>query len=1078
MKKLLSLIVSVVMVCSLSAQTTTSSMNGKVTDENGEALVGATVIAVHTPSGTQYGAITNADGRYNLQGMRTGGPYSLTVSFVGYQSVELTGITLNLGEPRTFDVQLKETQELDAVVVVSTANSRFNANKTGAASNFTRGVIENLPSIDRSISDIARLSPLASSTKSSTGGISFAGTNNRYNSFQIDGAVSNDVFGLTASGTNGGQTGTNPISMETIEEVQVVIAPYDVRQSGFTGGGINAVTKSGNNTFHGSAYSYYKDNNLVGKGATGKKYAEQTTQTYGVTLGGPIVKDKLFFFVSGEYYKDETPSTVYDSNNIKGFATQEQLTQIRNQYKALTGYDTADFGQHTPETWSANVLARLDWNINDNNKMMLRYNYGGASLDRYSTSNSSYTFNDAAFDQRNETHSLVFELQSRFSNSVSNELRAGWTRVRDWREAAAPDGAPNVSVTVDNSYVEGDETKNRKTTVYLGTEYCSYANQLDQDIFTLTDNLTWYKGNHTVTFGTHNEFYRMYNVYAQNATGGWAFNSIEDFMNNDANTFRYTYYENDDLDEKGNWGAKFGAAQLGFYLQDEWRANDKFTWTYGLRLDIPVMFKRPSVNEEFNRSEQAEKYGVATGDIASGRALLSPRMGFRWYVDEDHNILLRGGLGLFTGRVPFVWMSNQYSNSGVDQVSVTAYRPGRPNEENKIPQLGSKIDAESVKAMGFKASSATINVVDKKFKYPQVFRINAAADFNLGNGWQATLEALYSKTFNNMYVQNIDYEDSGLKFYAAGSNMANAANTNVVYQNTTSYSDIIYLKNTNKGYSYSLTAQLRKSFAFGLTLDAAYTFGHSYSVYDGTSSVALSNWKYNYARETNDPKLAVSSFDIPHRIIASANYNVRYGKKSRWGSNLALIYEGHSGQAYSLNYYFNKNLPNGSYSMNGDGYNGNDLLYIPNAVEVMNMNWKSDADMNNFEHFIQSNKYLRDNRGKWSERNKLRMPFESQFDFSFSQDFYYSLKRGGKITLMWTVMNVANLLNKDWGKYYGNVYSFAPLTVTGVTEVKKTVKDKEVVVGYDPSYSYYETTKSLDDYLSRWRMQFGIRVTF
>lgn len=1075
MKKLLSLIVSAVMVCSLSAQTTTSSMNGKVTDEKGEALVGATVIAVHTPSGTQYGAITNADGRYNLQGMRTGGPYSLTVSYVGYQSVEMTGITLNLGEPRTFDVQLKETQELDAVVVVSTANSRFNANKTGAASNFTRGVIENLPSIDRSISDIARLSPLASSTKSSTGGISFAGTNNRYNSFQIDGAVSNDVFGLTASGTNGGQTGTNPISMETIEEVQVVIAPYDVRQSGFTGGGINAVTKSGNNAFRGSAYTYYKDNNLVGKGAKGEKYAEQTTQTYGVTLGGPIVKDKLFFFVSGEYYKDETPATVYDSNNIKGFATQEQLTQIRNQYKALTGYDAADFGQHTPETWSANVLARLDWNINNNNKMMLRYNYGGASLDRYSTSNSSYTFNDASFDQRNETHSLVFELQSRFSNSVSNELRAGWTRVRDWREAAAPDGAPNVSVTVNNTY---EDDKNRKTTVYLGTEYCSYANQLDQDIFTLTDNLTWYKGNHTVTFGTHNEFYRMYNVYAQNATGGWSFNSIEDFMNNDANTFRYTYYNNDDLDEKGNWGAKFGAAQFGFYLQDEWRANDKFTWTYGLRLDIPVMFKKPSVNKEFNESEQAQKYGVATGDIASGRVLLSPRMGFRWYADEDHNILLRGGLGLFTGRVPFVWMSNQYSNSGVDQVSVTAYRPSNPDEVNKIPALGSQIDAESVKAMGFKASSATINVVDKKFKYPQVFRINAAADFNLGNGWQATLEALYSKTFNNMYVQNIDYEDSGLKFYAAGSNMANAENTNIVYKNTTSYSDIIYLKNTNKGYSYSLTAQLRKSFSFGLTLDAAYTFGHSYSVYDGTSSVALSNWKYNYARETNNPELAVSSFDVPHRIIASANYNVRYGKKSRWGTNLALIYEGHSGQAYSLYYFFDKSLPHGSQSINGDGYNGNDLLYIPNTVEVANMNWKSEADKNNFENFILSDKYLRENRGKWSERNKLRMPFESQFDFSLSQDFIYNLKRGGKITLMWTVMNVANLLNKDWGKYYRNVYAFAPLTVTGVTEVKKTVNGEEKVVGYDPTYSYYENTKSLDDYFSRWRMQFGVRITF
>ena len=695
MKQLFSLILSLVMVCTVSAQVTTSSINGKVTDSKGEVLVGATVIAVHTPTGTQYGALANIDGRYNIQGMRTGGPYTITVSYVGYQSVELTDITLSLGEPRTFDVALKESTEIDAVVVVSTANDRFNANKTGAAVNFSRGVIENLPTIDRSIADVARLSPLASSTKSSTGGISFAGTNNRYNSFQIDGTVSNDVFGLTSSGTNGGQTSTNPISMEAIEEIQVVIAPYDVRQSGFTGGGINAVTKSGTNSFRGSAYTYFRNNNLVGKGASGEKYAEQSTQTYGVTFGGPLVKDKLFFFVGGEYYKDKTPATVYDENNIDGYVTMDQLNQIREQYKNLTGYDTAGFGQHTPEIWSANVIARLDWNINDNNKMMLRYNYGGASADKYYTSSSSYYFNDASYYQRNETHSLVAELQSRISNSVSNELRVGYTRVRDWREAAAPDGAPTVSISVSNP----TEDSNRKTTVYLGNEYCSYANQLDQDIFTITDNVTWYKGNHTITFGTHNEFYKMYNVYAQNATGAWSFNSLEDFMNNDANQFKYTYYESDDLDENGNWGAKFGAAQFGLYLQDEWRANDKFTLTYGLRMDVPVMFKDPSVNKDFNDSDVAKKYGVATGEVASGNVLLSPRLGFRWYADEDKNILLRGGLGLFTGRVPFVWMSNQYSNTGVDQVSVTGYRP-EDETDQPIPALGSSITADDVKAMG------------------------------------------------------------------------------------------------------------------------------------------------------------------------------------------------------------------------------------------------------------------------------------------------------------------------------------------------------------------------------------------
>ena len=1061
MRLIFALLFSVLVVLTLGAQTTTSSINGRVMDNNGETLVGATIVAVHIPSGTQYATIANSDGYYNLQGMRTGGPYKVMISFVGYETLELTDVTLSLGEPSTFDVKLKDGMMMDEVVVVSTSDDRFKAKRTGAGANFNRAVLENTPTTDRSIADVARLTPMASSTKGAKGGISFAGANNRYNSFLIDGTVSNDVFGLTDSGTNGGQAEANPISMETIEAIQVVIAPYDVRQSGFTGGGINAVTKSGTNTYKGSAYSYFRNQDLVGKGANGQAIADQTTQTYGATLGGPIIKDKLFFFVSGEYYNSKSPETDY-SQSVDGFVTAGQIKELAQIYKQHTGYTLDDtFKPRVPKLWSTNVMSRIDWNINEDHKLMLRYSFTGASKDRYTTSASDYYFYDAAFDQVNRTHSVVAELQSRFANTLWNELRVGWTSVRDWREAHAPAGAPNVSVTLTNPTCTGS---NRTNTVYLGTEYCSHANRLEQDIFTLTDNLTWYKGNHTFTFGIHNEFYKMYNVYAQNATGNWSFNSLEDFRNNKANSFSYTYFNTNDLDKDGNWGGKFGAAQLGLYIQDEWRPNADFTLTYGMRIDNPVLFDKPTANDEFNNSDLAKKHNVRIGDVPSGKILYSPRVGFRWFVDKEHQVLLRGGAGLFTGRVPFVWISNNFSNNGIEQVSIKSY------DQDKNPVLGQHITGEDVKNKGFKASSSTINVVDKDFKYPQVFRVNLATDVNFGAGWQATLEALYSKSLNDLYVRNIGYEPTGAHFTAVPGVPASSA---PIYQKVTSYSDVIYMTNTSKGYTYSVTAQLKKTFPWGLSVDAAYTFGHSYTTFDGTSSVAYSNWKKNLARNTNDPDLAVSGFDVPHRVMASVNYNKSYGKNKRWSTHASLVYVGQSGQPYSLTYYYKKNLDakaGGGYSMNGDGYNGNDLIYIPTQADMDKMNWKSDKDKADFEAFIRSDKRMMESRGQYSERNQFRMPFEHQFDLSLSQDFCYDVKRGGKVTLMWTVMNLANLLNKDWGKYYAHVTSYSPLTVSSVE-----VSDAGDVT---PTFSYASTDKYLDDLYSRWRMQLGIRVTF
>lgn len=1057
MKKLFLLLISIFAYCTLSAQVTTAGMNGTVTDEAGEPLVGATVIAVHTPSGTQYGAITNQDGRYHMQGMRTGGPYTVTMSYVGYQAVEFTGINLKLGESETRDAFLKSSTELEAIVVVSTAANRFNSNKTGAAQNFNSEAIAAVPTINRSIADIAALNPQSIVNKG--GGTSFGGANNRYNSFQIDGIVSNDVFGLASSGTNGGQAGANPISLDAIEEIQVVVAPFDVRQSGFTGGGINAITKSGTNQFKGSAYTYYNDEGFYGT-TPGKNVGhrtslnDQSTKVFGATLGGPIVKDKLFFFLSGEYNKESYPATYYVDKT--GSITTDQLKQIAKQYKELTGLEAGSYGIRDVDTKSGSLLARIDWNINRDHKLTLRYNFLDASDDKYSTKADKFYYGNASYLQSNRTHSLVAELNSRLSDNLSNELRVGYTRVRDFRD---PDSyGPNVQITVANPV---GETKKQNNTIYLGTEYSSGANRLNQDVYTITDNFTWYKGTHTMTFGTHNEIYSIYNLFIQNCTGSWTYNSLDDFMDNRPNTYVYKFSD-EELTGSKLWGAAFRAGQFGFYAQDEWKPNRNFSLTYGLRIDIPVMFDKPRENKEFNQSEYAQKFGVRVGQVPTTKVLWSPRIGFRWFTDESHNTLFRGGLGLFTGRVPFVWMANNFSNTGVELLT----SKGGPMESVAAPHL-TPDHAKNPPVVG-KAGVGVqdINVIDKKFKYPQVFRANLAWEQNLGRGYNLTVEALYTKTVNNVMYRNLMAEDNGKKVYAVSEEAANEHNTTVYYdrRNMDKYNYIIELGNTSKGYSYSLTAKLEKTFDFGLYASAAYTFGHSKSVTDATSSVAYSSYGYNYALEQNNPELATSLFDIPHRIIAQVTYSKRYAKY--FGSTISLVYNAYSGQPYSY-YFYSK----GDAIFNNNGFNaGNTLGYIPTDAELDQMTWKSDADKQNFREFIMDNKYLRNHRGQFSKRNGLRNPFEHHLDLHFAQDFYFGKLTNRKVQITLDILNFTNMLCRSWGTYYGNYYGTTPLTVVKVTEDAKG--------NMTPTYSFYQPKNDPSDILSRWHMQLGVRVVF
>lgn len=1052
-----------VMLIPAFAQVTTSSMNGYVGEKGAEELVGATIVATHVPSGTQYVATANNEGRFVINGMRAGGPYTVQISYIGMSTVEYKDVYLKLGDPFEINAVMEPSNELDAIIVVG--ENAFNASQTGAASSFSLKTVESIPTIDRSVYDVVKYSPQASVGKN--GGISFAGSNNRYNSFQIDGAIANDAFGLSSSGTNGGQTGANPVSMDAIEEVQVVVAPFDVRQSGFTGGAINAITKSGTNTIKGTFYSYFNNQDMIGKtpGDVDERteYSTQLSQTYGFTIGAPIIKNKLFIFASGEYYKKEYPdvdspsngtyngtplsSEVIDANgNSLGNIFNESLAQAMiNKYENLFGIRTGEsYGQHQVEDRSINAMLRLDWNINNNNKLMVRYQYMDAFADQYSSSPTSYKFNGSAYKQSNKTNTIVMELNSRISDDISNEFRATGVFVRDERSIAY--AGPNV-------YIDGDNI-----TFSLGTEYSSGANAMSSDAYTLTDNLSIYKGNHNITIGTHNELFKFYNVFLQGAYGSYYYNTVADYFADNFYKYNYKYADPELTGGNTRWGATTWAAQFGLYIQDEWKPNKNLTVTYGLRADMPLLLNKPTKNEEFNQTTFATENKAYVGTIPSAKVLLSPRIGFRWFIDDEHTMLLRGGAGLFTGRVPFVWLSNAYNNTGMESKSVTVNNPGKDFPLTVNPY-------KDVVESGIAAASggATINTMSRDFKYPQVFRANVGFDYMFAKGWKFKFDALYSKTLNNVFFKNLAITSNNVVYGVnATAAAANPNSTAPYYTIDKSYSAIVSLENTNKGYTYSVSGQIEKSFDFGLNLMASYTFGHSYSVNDGTSSVAFSNWKYNYSVDTNAPEMSFSLFDKPHKVMAMVSYNSPIFARGL-KTNITLTYEGSSGQRYTYSM-------NESSDFNGDGQKGNSVLYIPTEQEIGMMNWASPADAAKFESFIRNDNYLKDHRGQWSERYAGIGDFEHHFDLHVAQDFFYDKESGRKLQFIVDFINISNLFNPEWGLYYSGAYNLQILNVTGL--------NKDSHGNLTPTYKYNPQSLYLSDFMSRWRCQLGFRLTF
>ncbi|MCQ2143277.1 MAG: carboxypeptidase regulatory-like domain-containing protein [Bacteroidales bacterium] len=1084
------------------AQVTTSGLNGRVNETTGEPLEGAVVLATHVPSGTQYYAVANNSGQYVINGMRAGGPYTIQISYLGMSTLEYNNITLKLGEPYELDVKMLPSNELDAVVVQSDAS--FNASKTGAGASFSQAQVENLPTIDRSVYDIVKFTPQASVNKN--GGISFAGSNNRYNSFQIDGAVANDSFGLAASGTNGGQTGSNPVSMDAIEEVQVVVAPFDVRQSGFTGGAINAITKSGTNTVKGSAYAYIFNQDMVGTtpgttdmsdpmalpsldpeydvdgNKTGMgirtKYTQELAQTYGFTVGAPIVKNKLFIFASGEFYRKSYPNiyfpsdgdgnayinkplkseVTYNGENLGKVFNPAMADAILDHYQKTYNPDASyseSYSAHQIVDQSINAMLRLDWNINDSNKLMVRYQLANAFADQYGSGASTYYFNNSSYKQVNWTNTVVAELNSRVSDCVSNEFRATAVIVRDHREP----GYPGATM-----YIRDNITFN------LGTEYSSGANSMASDTYTITDNVSIFKGNHNITVGTHNEIFKFNNVFIQYAYGEYTFATLADFFNNNPNQYDYKFADPEITGGETIWAASTYAAEFGLYAQDEWKPGRNFTLTYGLRADLPVLLNHPTVNEDFNAKADAGTFGSFNehvGETPKASVLFSPRVGFRWFLNDSHKSLLRGGAGLFTGRVPFVWLSNAYNNTGMETKSVTLNGSSsvKPTEVPATSDPYTDVIKAGVVESG-KNAGGTINTLNNKFKYPQVFRANLGFDQEFEGGWKITLDALFSKTLNNVFFYNAAiYQDGkvyGVNAATAETNHASVAPHYKAYGDA--YSTIVSLGNTNKGYTYSVSAQVQKSFDFGLDLMASYTFGHSYSVNDGTSSVAYSNWKYNYSIDTNSDELSYSLFDKPHKWNFVAMYTSPvYAKVLK--TTVTLTYEGGSGQRYCYT------MKEASLDFNGDGQKGNSLMYIPTQDELVAMNWASAADAAKFENFIRGDKYLSSHRGQWSTRYAGLAPVEHHFNFSVAEDIFYDKAHGRKIQINVNLLNASNLFNRNWGMYYASAYNRTILDISAI--------NKDADGNFTPTYTFYDQNQiNYSDFISRWRLQVGLKLTF
>lgn len=1036
------------------SQITTGSIEGVITDfEDNEPLIGATIIATHTPTGTQYFQTVQVDGSYILSNLRTGGPYTMEVSYVGFEKLEQKDIYVSIGQATKISLQLKTKSVIDAPILVTVdKDDPFSNSKTGVGTNIGNKQLEKTPTLNRSLQDVTRLSPNGFQS-------SFGGNNYRFNNLSIDGVSNNDVIGFqdpasgaggsVASGTPGALAGSQPISLDAIEEVQLSLSPFDVRMGNFTGANINTVTRGGTNTFSGSVYMFGRNQWLTGANVDdGKTPIESYYDVnIGGRLGGAIIKNKLFFFTNYEFASRNEPILNVPgtpSSNVPRDIVDKISQHLIQQYN----YDPGTAEATNIEQTSHKIFARLDWNIGKNHQLTLRDNLVFAYADRLERGSSIFKYGSQAYRHHSRNNSLVAELKSSLPNNMSNHLILGWNNTSDNRTF---DGRifPHIEIAYNTS-----------NTIFIGPYREASIYGVNVNSFQVTDNFTIHHKKHKITIGTNNDFYDIHYCFLTAWNGRWEYKTVDNFLQDQPSRIRgvYNYTNNDYNFNRYQPSAQFGLALLSFYVQDRFRLNERFSLTGGIRFDMQVNLNPAPVNPEVAQTPAFANYTNKYGGVPQ----INPRLAFNWIMDNNERFQLRGGTGIYSGRIPFAWYAYSYYISGNSYGNIDI-KPGG----STVPLTDNLIDLRSQQP-----NLTEINLVENNFKLPSVWRSSLAFDIKLPHRIFVTLEGMYSKSLTAIVFKSLNLKDSTANFAGADNRMYHLGSSSQRKINP-NFTNVFGLGNTNKGYQYSLTLTANKKIGDFFSAFVAYTFGESKDLVNGVRNSMAANFSWNQAVNSNDPDLTYSNFDIRHRFVFNVSYLHKWSKSQETLINLVATVR--SGSPFSFVY---------AGDLNKDGSSRNDVIYIPRNANEIRFDDITD-DMGNvvssaaqqweqLDAYISNNPYLEANRGQYAQRNAARTPWNGQIDLRLSHTIYFKREKNNqRLEISLDIINLANLLHYKWGwqAFVPNLRNAS----YNLLDFKRIDQDNQPVYQFNnPQGDPWQ----IDQLNSRWQMQLGLRWSF